>query len=53
MINLEVNINDLKLKIKNEQDLLLTLLILNLSANYIEFERVIKQTYVNLIKINI
>ena len=53
LINLEVDINDLKLKIKNEQDLLLTLLILNLSANYIEFERVIKQTYVNLIKINI
>ena len=53
LINLEVNINDLKLKIKNEQDLLLTLLISNLSANYIEFERVIKQTYVNLIKINI
>jgi len=53
LINLEVDINDLKLKIKNEQDLLLTLLILNLSSNYIEFERVIKQTYVNLIKINI
>jgi hypothetical protein len=53
LTNLEVDINDLKLKIKNEQDLLLTLLILNLSSNYIEFERVIKQTYVNLIKINI
>ena len=53
LINLQVDINNLKLKIKNEQNLLLTLLILDLSSNYIEFERVIKQTYVNLIKINI
>ena len=53
LINLQVDINNLKLKIKNEQNLLLTLLILDLSSNYIEFERVIKQTYVNLIKMNI
>ena len=52
-INLNVNIIDLKDKVKKDQELLIKLLILSLNNNYIEFEKVIKQSYVNLIEISI
>jgi hypothetical protein len=52
-VNLNVNIIDLKDKVKKDQELLIKLLILSLNNNYIEFEKVIKQTHINLIKINI
>jgi TPR repeat protein len=53
LISLEVNIYDLKIKVKNDQDLLIKLLILSLENNYIEFEKVINQSYINLNNINI
>jgi len=52
-VNLNVNIIDLKDKVKKDQELLIKLLILSLNNNYIEFEKVIKQSYVNLIEISI
>ena len=52
-VNLNVNIIDLKDKVKKDQVLLIKLLILSLNNNYIEFEKVIKQSYVNLIEISI
>jgi hypothetical protein len=52
-LNLNVNVIDLKDKVKKEQELLIQLLILSLNNNYIEFEKVIKQTYINLIEISI
>ncbi|MDB9762211.1 hypothetical protein OAC06_05290 [Alphaproteobacteria bacterium] len=52
-INLNVNIIDLKDKVKKDQELLIKLLILSLNNNYIEFEKVIKQSYINLIEISI
>ena len=51
-VNLNVNIIDLKDKVKKDQELLIKLLILSLNNNYIEFEKVIKQSYVNLIEIS-
>ena len=48
-VNLNVNIIDLKDKVKKDQELLIKLLILSLNNNYIEFEKVIKQSYINLI----
>ena len=52
-INLNVNIIDLKDKVKKDQELLIKLLILSLNNNYIEFEKAIKQSYINLIEISI
>ena len=52
-VNLNVNIIDLKDKVKKDQELLIKLLILSLNNNYIEFEKVIKQSYTNLIEISI
>jgi len=52
-VDLNVNIIDLKDKVKKDQELLIKLLILSLNNNYIEFEKVIKQSYTNLIEISI
>ena len=52
-VNLNVNIIDLKDKVKKDQELLIKLLILSLNNNYIEFEKAIKQSYINLIEISI
>ena len=53
LIILEINITDLKIKAKQDQDLLIKLLILSLGNNYKEFEKVINQSYINLNNINL
>ena len=53
LINLEINIDDLKEHVKKEQNILIKLLILNLSNDYLEFEKVINKTYIDLNRINL
>jgi len=53
LISLEINVTDLKINVKKDQDLLIKLLILSLGNNYIEFEKAINQSYINLNKINL
>ena len=53
LINLEINIDDLKEDVNKEQNILIKLLILNLSNDYLEFEKVINKTYIDLNRINL
>ena len=53
LINLEINIDDLKEHVNKEQNILIKLLILNLSNDYLEFEKVINKTYIDLNRINL
>ena len=53
LINLEINIDDLKKHVNKEQNILIKLLILNLSNDYLEFEKVINKTYIDLNRINL
>ena len=53
LINLEINIDDLKKHVNKEQNILIKLLILNLSNDYLEFEKVINKIYIDLNRINI
>ena len=53
LINLEINIDALKEHVNKEQNILIKLLILNLSNNYLEFEKVINKTYIDLNRINL
>ena len=53
LINLEINIDALKEHVNKEQNILIKLLILNLSNDYLEFEKVINKTYIDLNRINL
>ena len=53
LINLEINIDNLKEHVNKEQNILIKLLILNLSNDYLEFEKVINKTYIDLNRINL
>ena len=53
LINLEINIDDLKKHVNKEQNILIKLLILNLSNDYLEFEKVINKTYIDLNRLNL
>ena len=53
LTNLEINIDNLKEHVNKEQNILIKLLILNLSNDYLEFEKVINKTYIDLNRINL
>ena len=53
LINLEINIDDLKEHVNKEQNILIKLLILNSSNDYLEFEKVINKIYIDLNRMNL